>query len=333
MSKILVTGGAGFMGTHLVDALIERGHKVWAMDDLSGGYRENVNENAYFLRGDLRDKNMTDAATEDIDVVYHLAAYAAEGQSIFSPIEINDINIDSMNKLMVAVVNNNVKKVVFTSSMAVYGNSQYPFDEDMVKRPADPYGAAKAYCEDVLKQFAETYGFEYVIVRPHNVYGPRQNIADPFRNVLGIWMNRIMRGKPPIIFGDGDQVRAFSYIDDITIPLMNAGFYNVNGEIINLGSDEVKTINQACNIVIEAMGMKDKMEPMYVDPRAAEVKYAYSTTEKSARLLDYKTNHTLAQGVYKMAKWAVNKGAQQPTYRIPLEITKNAPTHWVNQDG
>jgi UDP-glucose 4-epimerase len=328
--KILVTGGAGFMGSWLVDELINRGHEVISVDDLSGGFKENVNPKAKFFKIDVRDRKKVDKIVKGVDIIFHLAAYAAEGQSVFSPIEINDINITPMNNLLVAAVNNDVKRFVFTSSMAVYGNQKPPFDESMEPHPVDPYGAAKEYCENMLKIFAETYDFEYVIIRPHNVYGPRQNISDPFRNVLGIWINRIMNGKPPIIYGDGLQKRAFSYIEDITGPLANAGFYDkAADEIINLGSDEVTTIKDACNIVLEEMN--SDLSPIYEPERPREVKYAFCTTKKSEKLLDYKTKHTLREGVRKMVEWAKRIGPQKPSYRIPLEITKKAPRVWVNK--
>lgn len=325
--KILVTGGAGFMGSWLVDELIERGHKVISVDDLSGGFMRNVNKKCKFIKMDLRDKRKVFRVTKNIDVIFHLAAYAAEGQSVFSPIEINDINVKPMNNLLVAAVNNNVKKIVFTSSMAVYGNQKPPFDERMPRKPVDPYGCGKAYCERMLEIFAKTYGFDYTIIRPHNVFGARQNIADPYRNVIGIWINRIMRGKRPLIYGDGKQTRAFSYIEDVTPPLANAGFFEeANSQIINLGSDEVVTINKACKIVLKTMN--SRLKPKHVEERPCEVKHAYCTVKKSKKILGYKTKHKLKDGVKKTVEWARKIGPQKPTYRLPLEITKRAPKAW-----
>ncbi|MCW3983689.1 MAG: NAD-dependent epimerase/dehydratase family protein [Candidatus Bathyarchaeota archaeon] len=327
--KVLVTGGAGFIGSWLVDELIERGHKVVTVDDLSGGYESNVNKKSKFIKADLRDRQKVDTifSEEKFDIVFHLAAYAAEGQSIFSPIEINDINLTPMNNLLVAAVNNNVQKFVFTSSMAVYGSQQPPFSEEMLPMPEDPYGCGKAYCENMLKIFAHTYDFDFVIIRPHNVYGPRQNIADPFRNVLGIWINRIMKNKEPYIFGDGKQERAFSYIGDVAPAIANAGLESkANGETINVGSDEVTSINDACQVVLKAMN--SKLKPIYQDARPGEVKYAYCTSEKSQKLLNYKTTTNLKKGIEIMVKWAKEVGPQEPTYRLPLEITKKAPQVW-----
>ncbi len=327
--KILVTGGAGFMGSWLVDELIKRGHRVVNVDDLSGGFLENVNPKCKFVKLDVRDFKKLDKLIEKekIEIIFHLAAYAAVGQSIFSPIAINDINITPMNNLLVSAVNHNIKRFIFTSSMDVYGKQKPPFNEKMSRLPDDPYGCAKSYCERMLEIFARTYNFEYVILRPHNVYGPRQNISDPFRNVLGIWINRILQGKDPYIFGNGGQKRAFSYIEDVTSPIANAGFSEkAKNQIINIGSDEVVTINRACKIVQEIMHSNSK--PIYLEKRLCEVKYAYCTVGKSKKILGYRTNHNLGEGVKIMVEWARRVGAQKPIYRIPLEVKKKLPRVW-----
>jgi UDP-glucose 4-epimerase len=329
--RILVTGGAGFMGSWLIDELVSRGHNVVGVDNLFGGYLSNVNKDCTFKKIDLRKKDQVNKIMKKVDIVYHLAAYAAEGQSLFSPIAINDINITSMNNLLVASVNNNVMRFVFTSSMAVYGDQKPPFSEDMPRKPVDPYGAGKQYCEIMLEIFSKTYQLEHVIIRPHNVYGPRQNIADPVRNVLAIWINRIMRGKRPLIYGDGEQTRAFSYVEDVTPAIANAGFRKeATGEIINTGSDQVVTINQACEVVLDVMG--SKLEPLHVEERPGEVKHAYCTIEKSIKLLGYRTRNTLGQGVRKFAEWARKVGPLEPSYKLPLEITKKAPSVWVQKE-
>ncbi len=327
---VLVTGGAGFIGSWLVDELIRQGHQVTGADSLLGGSLRNVNPDCKFVKADLRYRKEVAPLVEDVDVIYHLAAYAAEGQSIFSPIAINEINIAPMNNLLVEAVNNDVERFVFMSSMAVYGSQKPPFHEGQPRRPEDPYGASKAYCETMLEIFAHNYGLEHVILRPHNVYGPRQNIADPFRNVLGIWINRILRGKPPIIYGDGQQTRAFSYIEDIALPITEAGRSDeAVGEIINLGSDEVTTINDACRMVLRTMD--SNMSAIHELGRPGDVKHAYSTVDKAEKLLNYKTRHKLHDGLEKMVTWARSIGPQEPSYKLPLEITKKAPRVWVNQ--
>jgi UDP-glucose 4-epimerase len=328
--NVVVTGGAGFMGSWLVDELIDRGHNVTTVDNLLGGYSKNVNKNCLFVKADLRKKAKVNVVVKKADLIFHLAAYAAEGQSFFSPISINDINITPMNNLLVAAVNNDVEKFVFTSSMAVYGNQSAPLSELMPRKPVDPYGASKAYCETMLEIFARTYGFPYVIIRPHNVYGPRQNIADAYRNVLGIWINRILRHKSPMIYGDGEQTRAFSYIEDVTPAIANAGFFDrAVGQIINVGSEEVTSINKACSIVLDVMS--SDLKPIYVEARLGEVKNAYCTVEKSMKLLDYKGRYTLREGVARMVEWAKRVGPQDPTYTLSLEITKRAPRVWLDK--
>jgi UDP-glucose 4-epimerase len=214
--------------------------------------------------------------------------------------------------------------------MAVYGNQSPPLNEDMPMKPVDPYGSGKAYCEMTLEIFARTYGFDYVIIRPHNVYGPRQNIADPYRNVLGIWINRILRGKPPIIYGDGEQTRAFSFIEDVIPAIANAGFFNTAvGQKINVGSEVPVSIINACSVVLETMN--SDMKPIHVDERPGEVKNAYCTVEKSIKLLNYKTRSLLNEGVARMAEWAKQIGPQEPTYTLPLEITRKAPKVWLEK--
>lgn len=328
--NILVTGGAGFMGSWLVDELIRRGHSVSSVDDLSGGYMRNVSKECQFTKGDLRDTDLVNRLVKGVDIIYHLAAYAAEGQSVFSPISINDINIKPMNNLLVAAVNNGVERFVFTSSMAVYGNQPAPFSEEMARLPEDPYGAGKAYCENMLEIFRAAHDLDYVIIRPHNVYGPRQNIADPFRNVIGIWINRLMTNRAPIVYGNGEQVRAFSYIEESTDAIANAGFApGARNEIINVGSPEKVTINEACSKVLRIMASEQR--PEHVPPRPQEVKVAYSTTEKSERLLGYSNRHTLEEGIACMIEWAQGMGPQEPSYRLPLEIVKSAPRVWVDK--
>ena len=318
------------MGSWLVDELISRGHEVTSVDNLMGGYMRNVSKECLFVKMDVRDGAKVDGVVKGKDVVYHLAAYAAEGQSFFSPVAINDINITPMNNILVSAVNHGVRRVVFTSSMAVYGEQKPPFDEDMPCQPADPYGAAKEYCETVLRIFSQVHGIEHVVIRPHNVFGPRQNTADPYRNVLGIWINRIMRGLPPLIYGDGRQTRAFSYIEDVTPAIANAGLNRkAVGETINVGSDEVHSVNDAARQAI--LAMKVKMKPEHLPERPGEVKHAFSTVEKSEELLDYRTRHTLRQGLEEMCDWAKALGPQEPTYTLPLEITKGAPPVWLRR--
>ncbi len=318
------------MGSWLVDTLVEQGHEVVSADNLLGGKKENVNPDCRFVKADLVRRKEVSPLVKGVDLIFHLAAYAAEGQSFFSPISINEINLVPMNNLLVEAVNNNVERFVFTSSMAVYGRQKPPFDEDLPRKPEDPYGAAKTYCEHMLEIFSHIHNFAYVILRPHNVYGPRQNIADPYRNVLGIWINRILRGKSPIIYGDGKQTRAFSYITDVTPAIAKAGFASeADGQAINIGSDQTVSIEGACNLVLKAAD--SDLKPIHERERPGEVKHAYCTVRKSMKLLGYDTKHQLDEGLSKMVKWAKEVGPQEPTYALPLEIIKGAPRAWVKR--
>lgn len=330
---ILVTGSAGFMGSWLVNELLNRKHLVIGIDNLSGGNNSINHKNYIFHKIDLRNFDELENIFDDHnpEIIFHLAAYAAEGQSIYSPAAINDINLRSMNNLLVNAVNYSVERFVFTSSMAVYGTNMYllPFEEDSWRLPEDPYGCGKAYCERMLEIFYKLHGLEYCILRPHNVYGERQNITDPYRNVLGIWINQIMRNKRPTIYGDGRQTRAFSYIKDITSALANAGFYErAKNEIINLGNNEIVSINQACELLLAIT--ESKLKPKYL-PARKEVKDAYCTIEKSKRLLDYKIKYNLERGLENMWKWAKKVGPKEPTYTLPIEIEKGCPKIWLNR--
>src|SRR5580658_3109311 len=215
--KSLITGGAGFIGAHVTNELIKMGHEGIVLDDLSGGFEENINPAAIFIKGSITDHELITRIFNEhkFDYVYHLAAYAAEGLSHFiKRFNYNNNLIGSVN-LINESIKHKVKCFVFTSSIAVYGIGKPPLREDMIPVPEDPYGVAKYAVEMELRVSHEMFGLNYVIFRPHNVYGEYQNLGDRYRNVVGIFMNQIMQGKPMTIFGDGKQTRAFSYIDDV----------------------------------------------------------------------------------------------------------------------
>ncbi|MGC8880637.1 MAG: NAD-dependent epimerase/dehydratase family protein, partial [Anaerolineae bacterium] len=225
--KALVTGAAGFIGSHVTRHLLDRGMEVVALDDLSGGYQENVPPAARFVRGSVTDywllRNLFEA--ESFDYVYHLAAYAAEGLSHFIRRYNYENNlIGSVNLINLSVLHD-IKCFVFTSSIAVYGANQLPMTEDLTPQPEDPYGISKYAVELDLRAAHAQFGLHYIIFRPHNVYGEHQNIGDKYRNVIGIFMNQILSGQPLTIFGDGEQTRAFSYIDDVA-PIIAQSVFN-----------------------------------------------------------------------------------------------------------
>ncbi len=328
--NILVTGGGGFLGSHLAEYLLKEGHNVTVIDDLSGGYEENIPEGAKFIKASITDPKKCDEAMKGIDMIYHLAAHAAEGQSVFCPIHNALTNTIGSLNLAVAAINNGVKKFIFTSSMARYGKQEeLPMHEGQESIPEDPYAVTKRSFEQVLKMFQKVYGMDYVVLVPHNIFGPRQNLADPYRNVVGIFINRIMQGKPPIVYGDGLQKRAFTYVDDCTPYIAKAGFCEeALGEVINIGPDEEPmTVKEVAHKVIKAMGFDG--EEMYMPERPLEVKYAYCSADKARRILGYKTSHSFDEGLKKFIDWAKQKGPQEFKYWDEFEIKSDLiPKTW-----
>lgn len=327
--RILVTGGAGFLGSHLADYLIDQGNEVFVIDDLSGGYLENIHEKAVFLLGDLRDQVKTKSIIQAIkpEIIYHLAADATEGRSQFTPINCTTRNYVSTLNLIATAIQNGLKRFIFTSSMAVYGAQKPPFTEEMEPKPEDVYGISKFAAEEAIKILAKVHGFEWVIIRPHNVYGERQNMADPYRNAIAIFMNRILKNEPIFIYGDGEQTRAFSYIGDINSVIANCGFSEkANGQIFNLGSDQNYSINQLVNILEKIIGKKIKKK--YLADRPQEVKHAYCSQEKAKKILGYEDLTSLEVGIEKMWKWAKDSGPKSPRY-IEIEIEgSKMPETW-----
>lgn len=330
MPTSLVTGGAGFIGSHVADELLQRGHKVVVLDDLSGGFEDNVPRAATFVKGSITDAELIDRLFErhSFTYVYHLAAYAAEGLSHFIK-RFNYTNnlIGSVN-LINASVNHNVRCFVFTSSIAVYGAGQTPMTEDMVPMPEDSYGIAKLAVERELKVTHEMFGLDYVIFRPHNVYGERQNIGDRYRNVVGIFMNQLMRGEPMTIFGDGEQQRAFTHISDVA-PII-ASCVDVplaRNQVFNVGADVPHTVNNLARIVAEAMDAK--CEVVHLDPRN-EVKIAFSDHSLAESVFDARKKVPLETGIDMMARWVKQYGSRESSVFEEIEIPRNLPPSWAS---
>ncbi|MBI2595332.1 NAD-dependent epimerase/dehydratase family protein [Candidatus Daviesbacteria bacterium] len=328
------------MGSHLVDHLIRIGHQVYGVDDLSGGYMRNVNPKSIFTKLDLRNTPKTVALIVKIkpQLIYHLAADATEGRSQFTPVRATERNLNASLNILVGAVKAKTKRVVMTSSMSVYGDQKPPFSENIPKKPVDIYGISKAAMEDATKVLSQVYGFEYTIIRPHNVFGPKQNLADPYRNVVAIFINCLMQGKNFYIYGDGQQKRAFSFIDDVTPYIANAGFLSKTaGEIINVGPSKEYTINELANEILShfVTNLNDipkHLKPIFVPDRPQEVKMAYSTDTKAKKLLGFKNQTPLKEGVAKMVEWAKSVGPQKFQYLDKLELTTGStPTTWKNK--
>jgi len=326
--RSFVTGAAGFIGSHVVDDLLARGHEVVALDDLSGGFTDNINSRATFVQGSILDVALMARlfSQHRFDYVFHLAAYAAEGLSHFIRRFNYENNLVGSINLINAAVNHSVKCFVFTSSIAVYGRNQLPMTEDLVPQPEDPYGISKYAVELDLRSAHELFGLNYIVFRPHNVYGERQNIGDRYRNVVGIYMNNILQDKPLPIFGDGEQSRAFSYIGDVA-PII-AGSVEVtaaHNDVFNVGADKPYSVNQLAQTICRAMGAEFK--PQYL-PVRNEVKHAYSTHDKVARVFDYRPRYSLEEGIGRMAQWVRQTGARQSKTFGALDIEKNLPPSW-----
>jgi UDP-glucose 4-epimerase len=330
MSTSLVTGGAGFIGSHVADELLSHGHKVVVLDDLSGGFEDNVPSGAVFVKGSILDVELVDRLFERYNFanVYHLAAYAAEGLSHFiKRFNYNNNLIGSVN-LINASVNHGVRCFVFTSSIAVYGAGQSPMTEEMVPTPEDSYGIAKLAVERELNVSHEMFGLDYVIFRPHNVYGERQNIGDRYRNVVGIFMNQLMKSEPMTIFGDGEQQRAFTHIRDVA-PII-AGCVDVPGarnQVFNVGADVPHTVNDLARIVADAMGRDCRT--VHLDPRN-EVKVAFSDHSLADGVFGARDKMSLEEGIGQMAAWVRDHGSRESNIFEDIEIPKNLPPSWAS---
>lgn len=325
--NFLITGGAGFLASHIAQDLLKQGHEVCIIDDLSGGFIENVPKSAEFFNYSITDTAMIDLlfATKEFDYVYHCAAYAAEGLSHFIRKHNYNNNVIGSINLINASIKYKIKGFIFTSSMAVYGTQQVPYSENMKPQPEDPYGIAKYSIEQDLETGYQMFGLPYIIFRPHNIYGIRQNIGDRYRNVIGIFMNQAMQGKDLTIFGDGNQTRAFSYIDDIT-PIMSKAWNtpDMYQQIFNIGGDKPYTIYEIALEVLKNFDTKSTIKHL---PERFEVKHAHSNHNKIRKHLDLKQTD-LSEGIKTMAEWAKKKGPQQ-TKDMKLELTDNLFEAWL----
>ena len=327
--RALVTGAAGFIGSHVVDSCLELGMEVVATDDLSGGFRENVPADARWIQGDLRDGDFVSDLfdTGRFDFVYHLAAYAAEGLSHF----IRAYNYRTNLEASVHVINNAVlqeaERLVFTSSIAVYGAGQVPMREDMTPMPEDPYGISKYAVELDLAAAQHMFGLDYTVFRPHNVYGERQNIADPYRNVIGIFINNVMQGKAMPVFGDGLQTRAFSYISAVAPAIAKAPLLEgARNEVFNVGADTPYSIVELAGTVARAL----EVEPEVVHlPARSEVVHAFSDHSKATSVFGEAEHVPLDEGIARMVRWARQTGPRPPVrFAEAIEVARNLPPSW-----
>lgn len=330
--KIFITGVAGFLGSHLADKLLEHGNTVHGCDNLKGGFTTNINPRVHFNKADCRDYDTMRMLIDGCDTVVHCAATAHEGLSVFSPSFITKNIYEASVSVISAAASSGVRRFVFCSSMARYGKGDPPFTEDQPTSPVDPYGIAKVAVEQTLKVLCHVHGMEYNIAIPHNIVGPRQRFDDPFRNVLSIMANRNLQGLPSYIYGDGEQQRCFSYIDDCVSCLDKLTTDpNIVNETINIGPDENPiTINEAADIV--ARECKFQGAPIYIDDRPQEVKVATCSSDKARKLLGYKTTTTVEEAIGKTVEYIREVGAKPFNYDFPLEIKNDkTPKTWKNR--
>src|SRR3989344_970938 len=325
--KVFITGGAGFIGSHLADKLVEKNHKVVILDDLSGGTKKNISNQAVFVKIDCRDNKGMDKIFKKHkpEVVFHRAFNAAENKAQFSPIDITSRNYDAFIKTLTPFIKYKGKRFIFTSSVAVYGSLQIPFRETDKPEPEDLYGITKLAAEKTLEVMSKVYGFEYVIVRPHNVYGPRQNMRDPYRNVVTIWMNAILSNKPYYIYGDGSQTRCFTFAEDVVRALVRCFNGKVSGRIFNIGSDKKYSLNSLARHFSQFTNKKAS----YLPERPQEVKFAIPEHKLAKKYLNYRDKTSLREGLRLTWEWCKKQGPQEAIYG-EIEIkSKKLPKNWI----
>lgn len=330
--RIFITGVAGFLGSHLADRMLELGHEVVGNDTLIGGYRDNVDPRVEFHELDCCDRDELAKIMKNCDIVVHTAATAHEGLSVFSPDFITRNIFQASVATISAAIANKVKRFIYCTSMARYGEQSIPFIETQTPAPVDPYGIAKVAGEEVLKALGETHGMEWNIAVPHNIVGPRQRYDDPFRNVMSIMINRNLQGKPAIIYGDGKQTRCFSYVADCIFCLEKLAFdSNIVSEIVNIGPDEgTITVEELAKMVADECGFTEP--PIHMPDRPREVKHAMCSADKARKLLGYETTVDVKTAIKETANWIRNRGAKPFDYSFPLEIiNEKTPKTWKDR--
>lgn len=332
-NRALVTGAAGFIGSHVVDGCLDLNMDVVATDDLSGGFRENVPDGAQWVEGDLRDAEFVASLWRNhgpFDFVYHLGAYAAEGLSHFIRAFNYRTNLEASANLINQAVMGAARRFVFTSSIAVYGAHQVPMTEDSTPEPEDPYGISKYAVELDLAAAQKMFGLEYTVFRPHNVYGERQNISDRYRNVVGIFMNSVLRGEAMPIFGDGMQTRAFSHIDDVAPAIARSPLVEATvNETYNVGADEPVPVIELAGIIADAFGVPCNVEHL---PARNEVVHAFSDHSKVQAALELGDTIAVRTGIERMAAWVRAHGPREPVrFHGQIEIARKLPPSWVEE--
>lgn len=327
---IFITGIAGFLGSNLADFYLKKNFKVSGCDNLVGGSLDNIDlKKINFFKANCEDLNMMTKITKNVDILCHAAAYAHEGLSSFSPVLIANNNVTGSVSVFTAAIINKVKRIVYCSSMARYGNIAPPFKEEDDLRPVDPYGVSKVAAENILKILSKTHNIQYNIAVPHNIIGPKQKYDDPYRNVVSIMINLMLQKKRPIIYGDGNQKRTFSDIDDCVYCLDKLlTDPKIISQVINIGPDEEYiSINDL--FVLLSNKLKFNLEPKYVEERPNEVKHATCSADKARKILAYNTSVSLDKSLDKIINYISKNGPKNFQYNYPLEINnEKTPITW-----
>ena len=306
--KILVTGGAGFIGSHLTERLLEPDNEVIVLDDLSTGSEENlraVSKSTKFklVMGDVRSARTVEALVRKVDFVYHLAAKSLP-VSLQRPRIVHEVNATGTFNVCMSTRKGRVKRLVYISSSVVYGTAQYiPIDEGHPLQPRTPYCASKAAGEMYVRSFANAWGIPAVIVRPFNTYGPRAR-KGVYSSVIPCFVDRCLSGKPPIIYGDGKQTRDFTYISDIVDGIVKAADCDdLLGDVVNIARGEEVSVNRIANIVLNLTGLEDKVNPVFEVPRPGDVRRQVADISKAKRILHFKPEVSIEEGIEKYIKW------------------------------
>lgn len=333
MKKIFITGVAGFLGSHLADAFLKKGYHVSGIDNLIGGYKDNIPQGVEFIEGDLLNVVNLHKKIDNYDVVYHTACTAYEGLSVFSPSLVTANTSQISVNIFTESIKANVGRFVHCSSMARYGTqSTHPFTEDMDCKPQDPYGIAKYSAELLLKNLSMVHGLDLVIAIPHNIIGPRQKYDDPYRNVASIMINLMLQGRQPIIYGDGSQIRCFSDIeDDVDCLVEFAENSKAINEIFNIGPDENPVSINDLSVEI-AKQINFELDPIYMKGRPQEVKFATCSANKIRKYFEYQTKVNLSESIKKLINYIDQRGPKKFTYHLPIEIINDlTPLTWKNK--
>jgi len=332
LGRVVITGVAGFLGSHLADKFLAEGWEVVGVDNFIGGYEDNIPKGVEFYERDLTELDLEEEFWKS-DLLIHAAALAYEGLSVFSPALISKNIIQSSVNLATIAVKHNIPRFVYLSSMARYGDHDGEmFFEDFTLKPQDPYGIAKASSEQLIRNILDTHGVAWTIIVPHNIIGSRQKYDDPYRNVASIFVNRMLSGKQPIIYGDGSQQRCFSFVGDVVEPLYKATQIQESvSEVINVGPDRgTVTIAQLAEAIAEKLEFD--LDPIYMTGRPQEVPIATCSAQKARELLGYEAKTTLNAGLDELISYIKNRGAKSFEYHLPLEIiNERTPATWNNK--